>query len=272
MEKNLLSLEERKQIALDIVKYLQQVCRENNIRYYMAYGTLLGAVRHEGFIPWDDDLDVCMPRKDFEKFMAAMEQQTGPYKVLFYTNTPNYGYSFPKMIDTRTTLIDTKQGTSCEQIGVFVDIFPLDGACSTEKAGYRRRRLLQILKRMVFLSRRSFRMESFLKTVLFAIPWLLCKAIGTNNINRLFNKLAAARDFDEDAYVTAYSDSVHKRDLFPREVFGQGVELPFEDTILAAPEQYTVYLEKIYGDYMTPPPADQQILPHSMSAWWNAKQ
>ncbi len=272
MEKNLLSLAERKQIALDIVKCLHQVCQENDIRYYMAYGTLLGAVRHKGFIPWDDDLDVYMPRKDLEKFMAAMEQQSGPYKILFYTNTPNYGYSFPKMIDTRTTLIDTKQGNSYEEIGVFVDIFPLDGACGTREEGYRRYRLLRILKRMVFLSRRKFRMESFLKTVLFAAPWLVCKAIGANNINRLFHRLCACRDSDRDAYVTSYSDDIGMRGIFPREVFGQGLELPFEDAMLTAPEQYAAYLERTYGDYMTPPPEDQRIPPHTVSAWWNTNQ
>ena len=269
MEHQLLSLQELKDIELDMIKYLHRVCTENGIRYFLVGGTLLGAVRHGGFIPWDDDIDIGMPRPDFEKFQRVMEKDPGPYKLQFYTNTPGYGYSFPKVIDSRTTLIDEKLGSGQEISGVFVDVFLFDGMGKTRKGAGIYYSLMKILKRMVFLSKRNFTMESTAKTILFALPWLLCRAIGADNLNRVLNTLAEKKGFQTNPYTACISGRYGSREIFPREVFDSTVELPFEDTSLCAPARYQEYLSQIYGDYMTPPPPEARESNHTVRAWWN---
>lgn len=272
MGKHLLDMQQRKQLALDMAKHLHKVCAEHGLRYFMDYGTLLGAVRHNGFIPWDDDLDVAMPREDFFKLQDLINKDNTPYQVEFYNNKAQYGYATPKMVDTRTTLIDEKMGYGREVTGVFLDIFIYDGVGNQMRPALAYCACLKILKRMVFLSRRNFVMESIPKTVLFAIPWVICRLIGVDAINRLLNRLCAKRSFDEDALVACVAGDHLRRNIFPRQMIEGQVLLPFEDTQLCAPEAYDQYLTQLYGDYMTLPPEDQRIPPHLGQAFWNGEE
>ena len=266
-----IELQELQKIELDMVKYLDCICRENQIKYFIVTGTLLGAVRHQGFIPWDDDIDVAMPRKDFEKFLNIMEQDKGYYKVEYYTNTSKYGYPFPKMIDTRTTLIDKKMGNGEERIGVYIDIFLYDGVGTNLTFAKIYYLFLKVLKRMVFLSRRNFRMESIGKTIFFAIPWLICRVLGVERINKIFNKLAARKDFYKYPYVASVSGSYGLKEILKRNLLEKTIDIKFEDTILSAPVRYDKYLRSIYGDYMKLPPEQDRISNHTNVAWWKEK-
>ena len=193
----IIELEELKEIELEMVKYFDKICRENNINYYMVGGTLLGAVRHKGFIPWDDDIYIAMPRKEFEKFCRVMECENSYYELDFYNISKQYGYPSPKLLDKRTTLIDYKLGSGKEVSSVFLDIFLYDGMGNSKSTAMFHYLFLKIFKRMVFLSRRNFHMENKVKTIVFAIPWLICKLLGTNRINRLYNKFCSRREFEE---------------------------------------------------------------------------
>lgn len=117
---------ELKRIELDILKYIKTQCEKYNLRYYLAYGTLLGAVRHKGFIPWDDDIDIHMPREDYDKLIELeYNNPDSKYKLLSPKYNKDYYYSFAKMVDNETILEETglKQ---IKELGVYVDIFPLD--------------------------------------------------------------------------------------------------------------------------------------------------
>ena len=264
-----IGLDDLKQIELDMVKYLDKICKANSIHYYMVGGTLLGSVRHRGFIPWDDDIDVAMPRKDFIKLQKVFENDSSYYQLQFYNNIKNYGYSWPKMIDSRTTLIDRKLGTGYERSAVYLDIFLYDGMGNSKRKALLYYYFLKIFKKTVFLSKRNFKMENQFKTLFFMVPWIVCHLIGSDKLNVFFNSLAARRNFYDDKYVACVSGRYGRKELFCRGVFEKTIELPFEDTILPAPIKYEKYLKSLYGNFMELPPIDKQISNHTTEKWWN---
>ncbi len=263
-----IELEELKQIELDMVQKIDEVCRNNGIHYYMVGGTLLGAVRHKGFIPWDDDIDIAMPRKDFEKFCSVMAEENSVYQVQFFDNVKEYGYASPKVVDTRTVLIDYKLGTGKETSAVFVDVFLYDGMGESRKKAGIYYWFLKCFKKMVFLSKRNYKMESFLKTIVFFFPCAFCKMIGVTKLNRLYNRLCAKRDFYTSQYVACAAGRYGSGEILERTVFEKTVPMEFEHLTLQAPQGYEAYLKSIYGDYMTLPPEEKRVSNHSSEEWW----
>lgn len=261
-------LEELKQIELDMMQEIDVVCRNNGINYYIVGGTLLGAVRHQGFIPWDDDIDIAMPRKDFNRFCAAMQEKKTNYEVQFYNNVDDYGYASPKIVDKRTILIDYKLGMGKEESSVFVDIFLYDGMGKNMKEAYVRYFFLKIFKKMVFLSKRNFKMENIIKTVLFFFPCVLCKKIGVKRLNTFYNKLCAKHNFYNSKYVACVAGRYGKQEVFERKVFEKTLPMKFENLILQAPQGYKIYLSSIYGEYMKLPPKEKQVSNHTSEEWW----
>ena len=120
------TVEELQKIELEILKYIDKVCKENNLTYFLAYGTLIGAIRHKGFIPWDDDVDIQMPRDDYNKLCDILKEENGRYKLLDHKEGLGYIYPFAKVIDSNTRLIETGL-TETVNMGVYIDIFPIDG-------------------------------------------------------------------------------------------------------------------------------------------------
>ena len=120
-----LSLDEVRSIQLEILEYIDYVCKENKIEYWLDGGTLIGAVRHGGYIPWDDDIDIIIRRKDYDRALQLFDEYSNRFKVLSHKKTDGYYYAFGKVIDTNTRLVE-KGIKPINEMGVYVDIFPLD--------------------------------------------------------------------------------------------------------------------------------------------------
>ena len=121
-----LTLEEIKHISLDGLEFFVDICNKNNLRYYLAFGTLLGAVRHHGFIPWDDDIDILMPRKEYDRFIQISSNMgNDQWEILSYRNTEGYGFYWAKVC-SKSTVLTPSRFTSGLLYGVSIDIFPLD--------------------------------------------------------------------------------------------------------------------------------------------------
>jgi len=266
---NELDLKEIQNIELDMVKYMDGVCQQNKIPYFLLGGSTIGAVRHKGFIPWDDDVDIGIPRSSYKKLRDIVNNDSSPYKLMNYDTVDDYGYSMPKLYDTRTTLIDYKLGSGEERLSVFVDVFILDGVGNGKIGSLVWFYFLYVFKRMVFLSRRNLKMESLPKTIIFFMPWVLCKFIGSKNINKVFNSLAALKKFENKKYIANLSGRYGRREIVKQEYFTEGVKVPFEDTSLYIPAGYDDYLRTVYGDYMKLPPKGKQVTNHLTDAWWN---
>ena len=126
MEKRTIDLEQQKKIQFEILKEVRDFCDNNNLTYFLGGGTLLGAIRHKGYIPWDDDIDIMMPREDYEKLLTEFNKTCdNQYKLLSYKNTEDYYYLFAKVINTKTILVEDNY-KKIKDLGIYIDVFPID--------------------------------------------------------------------------------------------------------------------------------------------------
>ncbi|MCM1368567.1 MAG: LicD family protein [Roseburia sp.] len=250
---------EVQKVILEIFKEIDKICRDNNIKYYAIGGTCIGAVRHQGFIPWDDDLDIAIPIEDYDRFLDIAEK-TLPDHLKVYTNKNirHYTNLFNKIIDERTTFIENSQIKYPDTYkGVFVDIMPLCGLPADPK---QRQKFIKRLKRYSALNilRRDHK-SSWKRRIGSLFGWVL-SVLPYNYFSEKIYKLYRSYPLNEAEY-TGYvwhSDSVDRL-TFPKEFFKEAVFMPFEDASISCPADYHDYLTQQFGDYMVIPPETEQV-------------
>ena len=264
MDKKELSVDEIKQRVFDVLCYIDDVCKKNGIVYYLDSGTLLGAVRHKGFIPWDDDVDILVDRADYERFIKAINNDGDHYRALSMHNTKDYHYLFAKVVDTETELIE--EPVSVEGMGVFVDVFPMDHLPSSDI----KRRLFQRkihLYRMALTVLRRNEQGDKPNCAIQKVVYLMFKHSGWKKVQfKLDSMLAKRKD-----QVTKYKGNVvcsfnPYRDV-KTEIYGEPVKLQFESREFSAPKKYKEYLTILYGDYMKLPPEDKRVSNHDFKVY-----
>lgn len=248
---------------LDELRWFDGFCREHNLRYYAIGGTILGAMRHEGFIPWDDDIDLGMPRADYEKLKAYEGVVFGHYTIETYSSEKkDYCYPASKVFDTNTTLVEHKRTNVAR--GVFIDIFPLDGVGDDLKKAtqnYRKiARLYQYFLTVVAAVRKG---RSFKKN----LAVILCHCIPSfiqnqRDIRIKLNKLCSEFDFDKSRYGGNLLGAYFDREIIPLELFGTPQEYQFEDFRIFGPQYADEYLKRIYKDWRKLPPKEKQVSHH----------
>lgn len=245
MNKQPLALKEKQQVYLGILKDLDKFCTEHNITYYMGCGTLLGAVRHKGYIPWDNDIDVFMPAPDFKRF--SDEYHSSRYALHTCNNDLAHPFSFGLLCDTQlyTDFFGKKQYT-CG-----IDIYIIHGAPSDRGEQIRHMdNVKRIIKRKNVILR--FR-NNLAKRGLWPF-----KTLNSRLMNNLLKKAEvefAKYDYDNCEYIWPYGGG---RLILRKELYGTPIRLPFEDGLFMAPEHYHEVLTAGYGDYMTPPPENER--------------
>ena len=238
---------------LNILKAVDKVCQEHGLRYYLWAGTMLGAVRHKGFIPWDDDMDICMPRPDYDRFMQhASEWLPEPYEAVCAETDPRYPGPFGKIQDSSTTLIEREH---IDYIGgLYIDVFPLDGVPDS-----------------TLLQRMNFARYEWQKRVIYFLhrdpykhghgpsSWLplLCRRLTSNaTVQRKLRSIMLRYGYDDHHLVVDYDDGLHG--VCEKSVLGVPTPVEFEGVMLMGVEKTDDYLRQKYGDYMTIPPHDHQ--------------
>lgn len=250
-------MNETQQKLLEIAEEVKRVCEKHSIRYFLDYGSLLGAIRHKGFIPWDDDIDFCMPRPDYEKFTEVCKTELSERFALRTIKEHNYIYYFNKVDDKTTTLIEDFNRHSDYKGGLYVDIFPLDGLPESKAARKRFKRKCRRLSLRANLALLDFSVKKY--------PWykrliisLFRHADGRKYLLKL-DRLLKKYDYESAEYVS--SDIVHSAPV-PKKLFEQSDGYAFEGATFASVKDYDGYLKALYGDYMTPPPPEQQVSNH----------
>ncbi len=262
-----MALSDTQEKLLEMLKWYDRFCRENNLRYYALGGTLLGAVRHGGFIPWDDDIDVGMPRPDYDRLASIMGAKVHDHYVLetAYSDDPEYCYPFCKLYDTDTTIIENVR---CKlKRGIYIDVFPVDGVGANREAGIAYYHSVA-RKSNLYLSRIAGIREgrSFLKNMAVRVMGLIPDAIWNKKKQRIAIDRACRRfDYDQSLYGGNMLGNWGDREIVDMRYFGTPTEQPFEDMKLLCVEDYDSYLTSIYGDWRKLPPKEKQVSHHDFS-------
>lgn len=254
---------------LSILKEFISICKDNNLTYYALGGTLLGAVRHKGFIPWDDDIDIGMPREDYEKFKKIASNALPENYKFLSEDTSNYKKSFSVIRDDSTKIIMNYSNEEQEE-SLWIDIFPLDGMPTNPlKKKYHSYRYLYT-RMMVQLSQ----FNSLVNQKKENRPWLEKVIIRIANVVKIekvvsfswaqkkYLQTIKKYSFNE-GFAGNYTGAYKLREIVPSDYFGQPVLLQFEDLKLSCPHKFREYLTAIYGaDYMQLPPEEKRVFHH----------
>lgn len=273
MMNNELTINEIRSRSLKMLKYVDAVCKEKNITYFLAAGTLLGAVRHKGFIPWDDDIDIMLPREDYERLIKEFPNNSR-YDFLTFHNTTNFPFAYGKVIDKNTIKIEPLR-SKYQFTGVDIDVFPIDNYPEDleeskvwcEEIRRCHRKILGICT--TYVKGGSF-YSSILKNFIILYKHFL-DDIGLRTAQKyvkILDKLAqqnnsATSPFCGIAAISAYGIKKRNRSI----VYSKTIELEFEGYYFPAPIGYDEYLKDYYGDYMLLPPVEQRISHHTYKAY-----
>lgn len=264
MNKNKLCIEEIKKIEIEALQAVHMFCQEHNLRYYLWGGTLLGAIRHDGFIPWDDDIDIAMPREDFEIFLKSFDAPD--YGVSHCTTNKLHPYWHAKVYHKGTAKLESVYRKHNFFLGVDVDIFLLDSYSNqAEVAATEQWRAKQIPQYW----------KSLIPTDAGTAKSRLAGFVYRNILGMDANKTACAinqkcQSFDSNGSgLMLYADANLRKPLFLKKSwFENRVLHKFEDTEFYIPGNYDALLTACYGDYMTPPPKDKQVPHHNFVAYY----
>lgn len=262
-----LKLWELKEIELNLLKKFHVFCKENDIRYFLAYGTLLGAVRYKKFIPWDDDVDVLVPRDDYEKLISLF-QDSDRYRLYSRQRNKNYLYPFAKLCDMTTRKEEFNIDNGVE-LGVDIDIFPLDHWDDSLKKA--KKEAAYIKKNMFYLGLSKCKRavaDNFLKRMVKGTIICGAKILGGEYFIRKIEKASQKNNQQASGYVGAKSWCVYgERGIIPAEAFSETIEIEFEGGKFFAPIGFDTYLTCLYGDYLPEPPKEKQKTHHNFKAY-----
>ena len=243
---------------LKMMKEFHQVCVDNGLTYYMLGGTCLGSIRHKGFIPWDDDMDIGMPRKAYNEFIQKAQKILPPHmEIRYYKNAQNSPFHFVKLINKNTTLIEKMYTNYAE--GVYIDLFPLDYIDPDFYFEKKRFKLIKLFHTFV-MKHVSTEKQTTLKGRLFT-P--IAKMIPLKALHFALEKLMVNNYDKNKSYVCNLLGAYGEREIVPQSFFGKPTLYKFEDTDFYGPENYDEYLKRIYGNYMQPPPEKERVLRHN---------
>ena len=257
---------EKKLVMLEIMDEIHEFCVSNNISYYLIGGTLLGAVRHKGFIPWDDDMDIGLLRRDYEYLLQNFKSKSGNVEILHSGNMKNYIWSSAKAIHEKTKLVEL--GYKRSEIGVFIDVFPLDyidADYEEAKKIVKRSNRWKNLLTLKYL--RIDRKRSLHKNLIVLVGKVLY-IFPDKYLIRKINSYGKKDYSGNEKYICNFSGAWGLRELTKADDFAVKVPGKFEGRYYFMPQGYDDYLHTVYGDYMTPPPVEKRVTHHSSKAYW----
>ena len=262
-----IGLDELKLIQLDILSIIDKFCRENHIKYSLGCGTMLGAARHKGYIPWDDDIDIYMLRDEYEKLMAIFPNTLNDIKIASLQRDPQWDRAYSKAYNSRTELQDAGYKY---RIGIGIDIFPIDIVPENEQEWLKydkKRRRYQLIYEwkisMIFRKGREWWKYLFLPFVkIILIP------ITSRRIAKFLEKYSMKFKDMDSPYVFECCQGIFQKRPFKKSTIENLIDMPFEDRIFCGMRDYDEYLSNGYGDWRKLPPEDKRISHHVFKAWW----
>ena len=260
-------IREIQQMELGIMEYIHEVCQKIGVKYFLAYGSLIGAVRHKGFIPWDDDMDICMLREDYEKLQDYLI--TNPderYEVMSYKNNLNYVYPFMKVQDNHTYLLEEDVRID-SNMGIYVDIFPVDGYEDDSVFKDKMTRLIKKRQLSCYTFKGITNTKSLLNSLIRYISVIIFYFTNTNKYIRGIDELAQSRKVDDYELVDYLIYKDMNKPVWKREWLKQTITGVFEGKEFMIPKNYHEILTSDYGDYTQLPPVELRFSHHDFQLW-----
>ena len=259
------SLTPLQEYLLGMIKWFHEFCKDNEIRYYALGGTMLGAVRHKGFIPWDDDIDVGVPRKDYEKLRRICKESSKEEKYRFEfpdSQSNEFATPYAKLYDTGTTLIENYYKTY--KRGIFIDIFPLDGTGNSYKESYRYYKQLKavynlFMTRVAAINKRRHPVKNASIVLGRLIPDRL---LPVRSLRVYLDRKASQKDFDKMIYGGNVFGNWGLKEIMKTSIMGEPKEYEFNGITIYGVEKYDEYLSNLYGDWQKLPPKEKRVTHH----------
>ena len=258
-------------ILMGCLHKFEEICEAHQLTYFCVGGTVIGAVRHGGMIPWDDDIDVAMPRPDYDRFLQLCKTIDLGHYELATPEMKGYPFFFSKFCDKDTSLIEI-ENVPC-LYGIFIDIFPIDGTSSDKAEATQMMKNFKRISNKIDATIAHLTFGEYLSLLFQPKQWgrmafqTAAFLLGRENIRkRLINKLnaiATSHDFNASQYIANYGGAWAEKEIHPKEWILPLTKKHFEETEVYIPGNYHEYLTQMYGDYMQLPPEEKRISHHN---------
>ncbi len=249
---------------LEMFTWLTGYLHEHELRYYMIEGTMLGAARHGGFIPWDDDIDIGMPRKDYNILIGLLKE---PTKDGYVVEAPSgdakdFLYPFAKFYDTKTTLVEKLRHNV--KRGIYIDIFPLDGIGESIEESLSNYKAIDRLNMILAMKTSRWRKDRvWWKNAAVVIGTVI--PVSAKKLTSKIDLLCSSRDFDKSRFSSNLISTYRGREIMERTIYGEPTFFDFEGIRVCGIEHYDEYLTKLYGDWRKLPPEDKRHSAHDFA-------
>lgn len=266
-----IELKELKTIIYELLSQIKQICDQENLRYTLIGGTLLGAVRHKGFIPWDDDIDIAMPRKDYEKFIDYCVNHDVPFNLLAHEINDKYYNLYAKVCDCNTSLVEMVGNRSECEMGAYIDVFPIDSLGNNEKEAMRTMKRVSFKHNLlVAYSWKKFSPTKtnawYINPVKFAF-YLISRVANPKKLIKSIEATFINRGIKDYKYLGVVCGSYRNKEIFPAKIYSSYEDIEFEGENFSAITEHDYYLKQIYGDYMKLPPKNKQVTHHEFKIY-----
>lgn len=268
-----ISIEVVKSLQLEILRCIDEFCSKRGINYSLSSGTLIGAVRHNGYIPWDDDIDIMMSRSDYQQFITSFNGAFEHLTLLSPEIDANFYAPYANVFDNRTLLTEGTNGHLGKKIGVKIDIFPIDSVSVDNKVYTEAMKKVDKLNYIMYVKRLENLFQSGARLALITkiyIRKLIYCLIPYSYLQRKIKDIATDSlntnsDYVDNVVFNIYSKKCTR---FHKSIMNSYIKLPFENYHFSVIKDYDTVLRKMYGDYMQLPPVEQRVPHHNFKAYW----
>lgn len=264
MKNKYLTKNECRNIQVELLKKIAEICDNNNLKYYLCGGTLLGAIRHKGFIPWDDDIDISLQREDYDKLIEILKKQKD-YKWISVLDSevPGYYYTFAKVVDNRTI---AKMEDNITEHGLWVDIFPYDNLPQDEKKCNKFLKKCYIYRSFIMAMTTDFTAKKIKKRFVKRLLNIFANIYGKQKLLKKYQKYSRKYNNIETDYFGTTFTPYATRERFNKKWFSEIIKVEFENYKFNSPIDYDSALKQLYGNYMELPPIEKRR-EHRIIAW-----
>lgn len=261
-------LEKVHNIQLEMALEVKRICQKHNIKYSIIAGTLLGAVRHKGFIPWDDDLDIGMLRVEYDRFIDICKHELkNEYFLQTWETDPGFALPIAKLRKNGTKFIEKNSADASLHNGIYIDIFPFDNVPMGRIKPFVQNISTYLLKRMLLIrmNYKVWQENEIVKNILYKLLKVFSCIFSVNQIKEiLIKRMTAYNDNYSEKVITFGGAYGYKKESNKKEWLENLMEIYFESEKLSAPVNHVAYLTYFYGDYMTPPPENKRYNRHDI--------